>query len=340
MKIQAHPPARFDTNFLRFVGILLVINSHADLFYPIAALATGGAIGNTLFFALSSFGLLISERKRPTEFIPWMTRRVVRIYPTLWVILVLLVIPVDYAFGRITLNEDFLRVLGWFFYPDLWFLQALIVYYIAIFFVIKNYTLRKTLLISGGFATFYLWWYVNLDLSQFVIEDVPFKVSFYILTFIFGVYLADINERIKYQGILDYILFGVSVAVLYGHKLLMNQGMLAEFQIVQQMALFPTVFYAFKLARSPLVAWLMRVDWLARAVTFVSNITLELYIVHLALEPVVLSWELPFPINMLVFLGLSFGIAYGINRLTAYLLSKAPPQFLRTPKPAEAAPGD
>lgn len=48
---------RRDTEFLRCVAIIMIVNSHLDVFYPIPALGTGGAIGNSLFFMLSSFGL-------------------------------------------------------------------------------------------------------------------------------------------------------------------------------------------------------------------------------------------------------------------------------------------
>ena len=53
---------RNDTSFIRVVAILLIVNSHLDAYYPISYLGTGTAIGNSLFFVLSSFGLSLVEK--------------------------------------------------------------------------------------------------------------------------------------------------------------------------------------------------------------------------------------------------------------------------------------
>jgi peptidoglycan/LPS O-acetylase OafA/YrhL len=47
----------FDTTFLRFVAIWLITNSYLDKRYPVSAMATGGQLGNSLFFMLSGFGV-------------------------------------------------------------------------------------------------------------------------------------------------------------------------------------------------------------------------------------------------------------------------------------------
>ena len=40
-------------NLLRVFAVFLVFNSHCDALYPVSALATGGAMGNALFFVIS-----------------------------------------------------------------------------------------------------------------------------------------------------------------------------------------------------------------------------------------------------------------------------------------------
>lgn len=44
-------------DILRIISLLLIINSHADLLYPekVRFIASGGAIGNGLFFSLSGY---------------------------------------------------------------------------------------------------------------------------------------------------------------------------------------------------------------------------------------------------------------------------------------------
>ena len=47
-------------DIVKFMAVLLIINSHADIMYPkLSILATGGAIGDCLFLFCSGFTLLI-----------------------------------------------------------------------------------------------------------------------------------------------------------------------------------------------------------------------------------------------------------------------------------------
>lgn len=144
---------RNDTNFLRFVAIILIVNSHLDSYYPIPYLGTGGAIGNSLFFVLSSFGLLLSERSNPRQFTEWYTRRIKRIYPTIWVVVVFLTFPYKLYMNALS-SKDVLTFLGNFFYPPFWFLQALMIFYVIGFFIIKKYNIRKVYWCSLSFLPY------------------------------------------------------------------------------------------------------------------------------------------------------------------------------------------
>jgi len=66
-----------DTQFLRALAILLVINSHLDKYYRIPYIGMGGAIGNSMFFFLSAFGLYLSQQKQSQNFKEWFTRRII-----------------------------------------------------------------------------------------------------------------------------------------------------------------------------------------------------------------------------------------------------------------------
>ena len=63
--------------YLKTLAVLLVINSHLDAYYPHSALATGGALGNALFFVVSGFCLADIHDK----FDKWYFYRVLKIYP-------------------------------------------------------------------------------------------------------------------------------------------------------------------------------------------------------------------------------------------------------------------
>ena len=46
-----------DTTLMLFMATVLITLSHLDAFVPDPRIATGGAIGNSLFFFLSGYGL-------------------------------------------------------------------------------------------------------------------------------------------------------------------------------------------------------------------------------------------------------------------------------------------
>lgn len=74
-------------DILKFFAALLITNSHMELLYgKYSAFATGGAIGDVLFFFCSGFTLFLGRMGR---FDNWYKRRINRIYPTVfaWAIL-------------------------------------------------------------------------------------------------------------------------------------------------------------------------------------------------------------------------------------------------------------
>lgn len=51
-------------DILKFIAVLAITNSHMDLLYgKYGALATGGAIGDVLFFFASGFTLFLGGKK-------------------------------------------------------------------------------------------------------------------------------------------------------------------------------------------------------------------------------------------------------------------------------------
>ena len=71
----------------KFLAVVLVINSHMELLYgKYSFLATGGAIGDCMFFFASGFTLFLGRGGR---FDNWYKRRIRRIYPSLvgWALL-------------------------------------------------------------------------------------------------------------------------------------------------------------------------------------------------------------------------------------------------------------
>ena len=67
-------------DIVKFFAVFLIINSHADACYPkFSLLATGGAIGDSLFMFVSGFTLYLGKQMR---FDNYYKRRINRIYPS------------------------------------------------------------------------------------------------------------------------------------------------------------------------------------------------------------------------------------------------------------------
>lgn len=311
-----------DTILLRFIAICLVLNSHLDHYYPVASLATGGAIGNALFFMLSSFGLLLSQKKSPKPFGAYLKKRFRRIYPSLWAALLFLVLPIQVYHHSIDL-KGVLPFLLKFIYPTFWFIRALVFYYIAGWFLIKNYSPRKYVItMSIMFVTYFFIYCTFLDISTFAIEAEPFKGIPYGMIFLFGIYLAVNNAKIIYSGPADIFFFISALALLYLHKYLMAHQWLVELQFFQQFILFAIIFYLLKICRSAFLQdRLMNTPFIGGAIRYISGITLEIYITHMIISPYMQHYHFSFPLNVIVFLSLVVVIAAALNLLVTQVLN-------------------
>ena len=67
-------------DWLKVFAVFLVMNSHMNICYPkYGFLASGGAIGDALFFFASGFTLFLGRHMR---FDNWYKRRINRLYPS------------------------------------------------------------------------------------------------------------------------------------------------------------------------------------------------------------------------------------------------------------------
>ncbi len=323
-----------DTIFLRFLAIILVVNSHMDVYYPIKHIGTGGMIGNTLFFLLSSFGLFLSQQKHALCFTDWCANRIKRIYPSIWVSLILLTIPIGLIFGDMQFKP--LVIAGYFFYPTQWFLQALIVFYFISWFLLYKYSDKSLLIAMSAIAVAYTCFYLlKLDLTKFSIEDIPFNLKYYFLVFLIGMYLASHSKRIRYSGIGDLLIVLLSLFVIYGHKYLMTKQLLLSIQFVEHLACIVLAIYLLKISRSPFVLKSLMASPLANIVKFTSNMTLEIYIVHAPISLLICKLNLPFPLNGLVYISSVVLISMIVKKTSNLILAS---QYFRRVGSTEVSP--
>lgn len=313
--------SRNDTNFLRAAAICLIINSHMDEFYPVRFLATGGMIGNSIFFMLSSLGLYLSwQTKQQKDFGAWYGGRISRIYPAVWATILLVLIPRDMYLGTLS-TDHFLAEAGKFFYPPYWFLQALLIYYLVIYFLLKSFSQKRLLCAAVPFIVFYAVYYtLFLDLTKFSIESHFFRIIFYFLVFLWGLYLGTVKDKISFSGWRDLIGLATCVGIIYAHKLLMARGMLPQIQFVQHIAVFPLLYYALKAAKSDFITkTVMNSPFWGKPINFISLITLELFIVGNSIDGVMAQAITGFPLNAISFVTATFILATVVYYLAPHI---------------------
>jgi len=321
------PTAFPDTQFLRAIAILMVVNSHLDRYYPVSHLATGGAIGNSLFFFLSAFGIYLSQQKKQKRFWEFISDRVGRIYPSLWVVLLLLVMPLMISSSKLTIDST-MDFVGSFFNPPYWFLQSLLVYYVLGYFLMLPMEggKRKRLMLAYiavplvAYVLLYLLW---VDLTAWSVEKTPFDRLHYFMMFIFGIVVARRNETVSYTGVHNYLILLALVFFVYLQKFVMAKGYLLELQFLQQAAMYPIVYYSLKVARSTyIVTKVMGFRGCSVPAAFLSAHTLEIYMIHETLNRPLLTLQLPFPFNVVLFVGLSMAGAAVVKWLSGLLQRK------------------
>jgi hypothetical protein len=103
----------------------------------------------------------------------------------------------------------------------------------------------------------------------------------------------------------------------------MTKGLYPELQFIQQLSMYPLVYYLLKISRSPFVSSeLMQSKMISSVVKFISNHTLELYIVQETIAGPVLELNFPFPLNVIMFIILTFIFSALVNRLAGMIRAR------------------
>lgn len=299
---------RNDTIFLRFLAIILIVNSHFDRLYPIHHIATGGAIGNSLFFFLSSFGLSISQQKYHRNFASYIKKRITRIYPSIWAELLILYVPYKILVeGSIHINNimpnEILQFLLLFLYPyHHWFIHALMINYVVSYPFLKEVKNTHIVTMMIFIAILYTFIYLFLiDTKQWSVESTNIKYFFYMIVFFYGILLSKYRKKIMYKNFSDWIILLLCFILFYSHKFLMVKGYFLQLQFIQQLILLPIIFYLFKVSRSSLIQkHIMAAPISSSIIRYISSRTLEIYIVHLYVMFSVLYFDIIFPFNFIL----------------------------------------
>lgn len=298
--------------FLKFLAIFLVFNSHLESVYPIPSLATGGSIGNALFFFVSGFTLF---RGRMDRFDVWYSRRIRRIFIPVfsWAVIAYVI------FDTNTSINNFILLKG------IWFLQAIMVYYVILYFIKKYFIKKHKLLFAIYFSTILIWNYIDLSLGSSMnavyslgASKILQPYAMYFVFMLLGALIGDGIIIIKKSESLtkSLILLFVSVIVYYVYQYICRIHTLSHLfvLIVPLLMLIVLRFYDFAFLA---IEKVKKINW--RYTQLLSALCLEMYIVQ---TTIIHQFNfLPFPVNALVIILITYVLAY-ITKLFSNLVTQ------------------
>lgn len=304
---------------MRFLGIILITNSHIDSLYPLPQLATGGALGNALFFIISGYGLVRSYTCRTTSLPAWFSRRIMRIYPSVIIVTLFVEILLNQGWREWTAT-NYISVFVW--PTQYWFVGALMLFYPFIYVPMR---LQKPVLylaliavIILPYAYFYM---VTLDLSHYSIEGSShFKWLFYCIVMLFGGYLGTRAGGIP-DGKLSHLLsLSVLILLYFALGFLFLHGRFSQYQVIMHILTIPIIYLALVLTRTAPVSDAIRTNSFFRwVVTIVAGATLEIYLLQYFVYSNSVIQSLSFPVNVVAFTAILLGMSVCLAKVSKHL---------------------
>lgn len=286
-------------DILKFFAALIITNSHMGLLYgKFSMLATGGAIGDVLFFFASGFTLFMGRMGR---FDNWYKRRVNRIYPTIfaWAILA------AFVFGY--QNDMKYTVI----HGGGWFVTCIMMYYVVLWFIRK--LMENHLWIAFACVTVVVvlcYPLFKIPEGQSMYGNTYYKWIHYFLFMLLGAIIGrKSNQGLRFRFWSDATKLLLSVVVYYVILIAsMRSTHMSQCQITSLLPLLGITFYSYKICNSQQLKQLYNHTYIGWSIKFIGGLCLEIYIVQYALFTD--SMNKIFPINILIMFLIIFAVAY------------------------------
>lgn len=227
-------------DILKFIAALLITNSHMEVLYgKYSVLATGGAIGDVLFFFASGFTLFLGSGRR---FDNWYKRRINRIYPTVfaWAIMG------AFFFNHHNDMKDIIIHGGG------WFVTCIMIYYIILYLIrwLMKDRLKLAFIIAGIIVI--IWYFVmNPPFGFNIYGNTYFKWGHYFLFMLLGAAMGISKREVDYNFFNSGLKLLFCIIVYYGMLVLCRR--VEQFQHLELLSLVPLLFityYVYKLCNT------------------------------------------------------------------------------------------
>lgn len=291
-------------SLLKFFATLLITNSHFGLLYPkgYEFLATGGTVGNSIFFFLSGYVLNFSNKDSNVK---WILKRYLRVIIPIWIFNILLVII-----------GDSVKPIS-FLYPQYWFLQAIIVFYPLFLLIskyLKKYILQSIFVVLTIYVLFFFYNTHNVWIVEITSNPTKLHWIYYFSLMLFGAYIASLainNDRKnqKKMNKLNIFFLLISIALYYLFKYIIISRTLFDFQFLLPLFLFLICYFSFITIKNSNVERLN-----SKIVLKISELTLEIYIVQFLI--IRFTEKLLFPFGLITSVVLILLASFLLNYLT------------------------
>lgn len=279
-------------DIMKCLAVFAITNSHMDLLYgKYASLATGGAIGDAMFFFVSGYTILLGGVR---TFGNYYKRRINRIYPTVlaWAVMSCVV------FG----NED--NIVNILLYGGGWFVTRIMTYYV-VFFFIQKYCINhlKIILVSCFIASSLLYIPFSYKTLDFL-RGSGYGYYHWFQYFIFMLQGSMIGLYAKHKAVVVnngwYELLKVIICVMlfFGVCLLTLDKDHNYNQTLSILPLFGITYYTYRMCNAVKLKKLYSNTKLGLCMGAIGGLCLEVYLVQYSLFTDKLNFL--FPLNLII----------------------------------------
>lgn len=303
-------------DFLKCIATMMVLNSHMSVCYPnFEYLATGGAIGNCLFFCVSGF-LLIPAVGGGESFVDWYKRRIRRIIPTL----ITMGIVATIVFSR---SQELIDVLVG---KRYWFVQCILIYYVFAYLIRRwfyNSLHWVFLIVLGAIIGLYVWYMATHEVNTFTIYTGGYealKWEIYFLFFLFGAMLNRLSlGKSRWWDVVGLV---VCIGAWYGCMAWCGP---TKYQLFTIIPMFGILYFAYRVGDLASVKRVFASAGIGKLLLIIGNLCLDCYLIQF--DIITDRFNVIFPLNVPLIWCLTLLAAYGLNilsKLIASLLDSKP----------------
>lgn len=278
-------------DILKFCAVLAITNSHMELLYgDYSFLATGGAIGDVLFFFASGYTLFLGRVK--VRFDNYYKRRINRIYPTVfaWALLCSVFFNENRSMEYIVL------------YGGGWFVSCIMLYYIVLYFVKRYLINHLKLTLSLSLAVSASLYYCFENGQGFNMYGYTYYKWFHYFCFMLqGAIMGLLSCRHVVSVRSGWVEAGKAMFCVVLFYALCSFKSSSQWHALQVLSLIPLMgvsYYVYRLCNAEGVKRVYKETWMGLAMNAVSGLCLEVYLVQYHLFTDKLNHL--FPLNLLI----------------------------------------